>query len=162
MRYACIYIILFVLAAGCRSSHQRDTSYQEDIDTQETTTIVRTDSTTVETEREENTSSVTQVQEYSRTVDYRDDGSVSRVQEQWRSTGSVQLAQSSGRSSAVSVTREETKTERKELLRIRKTELKKSTSDTRLIQGWEWFFVASGILIVIAIIFYIRSRKMKI
>lgn len=158
IQFLCCCCLLFI-AFGCRNSRLERSTLSNVTDEQTTSTTTRADSTRIETSETDSVSTTTETDEFIRTTSYRDDGTIQAVQEHWRRSGSVQLAKSSGRSSTVRVTDTNVKVERRTLQKVDLNQLKKAKTDSRLIQGADWWCLLLGLLSVALIVIGIRKMK---
>lgn len=158
--YATIFIILCLV--GCRANRNVNRSVQEGSQTESAQSVSRKDSSTVVREFEDTSSRITNEVRYIRTTGYRSDGTIQFVQDEWRGSGSVELASGSGRTSEVSISEQHTNNTHKTITNKLETEQLKSFVDTRLIQGIEWLWVILAVVIVAGIICSIIIYKIRL
>ncbi len=138
--YVIILIILCFL--GCCSNRNVDRTMQEESKVEAVESTHSKDSSHVVREFEGSNTKITNEQRYIRTTQFNPDGSIRCLREEWRGTGSLELADGRGRSSAVSVSEQKSdSTYKKELKKIEFEKLK-SFTDTRPVQGFEWLWIA--------------------
>lgn len=156
-------IILLFIGTGCRSSRNTtDTSYSgqsKEAKTQVSSEKILLQSSMLATTR---TTTDTNIQEYFKTTVFNQDGSISELQELWRDTRRNELADSTGQRSDVSgiVRNDSTTTETDTDIEVK--QITRYNTDSRVVQGEEWLYVAciGGIVILIIILFtWPKKRK---
>lgn len=157
--HAFIYIILLILSGGCRSNRELNRSVEKESQTARYDTSTKLEHSGIEVQKQESSISLQNEVRNIRTVFYRDDGSISHIQEEQRTTGSVKLDDGSGRSSSFSMKEENDSTSTSENEKEKDIEREKKITDSRPVQGSEWIFVALGICLAIFIIRIILRKK---
>lgn len=159
--YVIVFFILCFLA--CRSNRNIDRTIQEGSKTETSKSIDRKDSSTVDTEYQESRTKVSNEVRFIRTTAYRPDGTIRSIQEECRGSGSTELVDGRGRSSENTVT--EIKNDSTAVTESKKDLKEKiqSSSDSRPIQGVEWFYIALGfgalVLVALAVSLIIKYRS---
>lgn len=98
---------------------------------------------------------------YLRITEFDVDGAIRRIQEQWRNRRSTNVADWNRQQESVSLSGSEKKVIEKDSSYTAIQETKHVQSDSRPVQGFEWFWIVlvSGILLAIAIYFIIKKKK---
>lgn len=160
--HALTLLIILLVSFGCRSSRNSiDTSVRESTNevTQESQTQkISLDKSLLATTR---TATQTNIDERIRITRYHPDGSISEVQEQWRTVGQTELADGTRSQSDVSGI-ETTKV--KHSVKKRTTDFSQKQlkySDSRAVQGWQEWGVITLICVAAIFIFYFIKRAKK-
>lgn len=154
---------LFALIA-CRSNKDMHKVSESASETETKASIQSKDSTVTTTNTRGRTSNITTEKQYIRTTWYRPDGTISAVQDSWWDSQRDELATHEIGSSSVSVAKQKADSTKKVNQKKLETEQLNAFTDSRPIQGSEWFGVIIGIsvvLILVAIILYTIYRKKK-
>lgn len=167
-RHASIYYIVIAVClgislGGCRTKKsiqktQVDTTVVEKVERHSDST--RTEQRTAERidiTRDENERS------YTRTTEFDSSGVVRKVSEEWRDRRSADVAVRDNASETISMTGSEKRVEETDSSYTVIQETKHIQSDSRPVQGFEWFWVIVGgaIILSIVIFFIIRKKKNK-
>lgn len=96
--------------------------------------------------------------EFSRTTDIDTAGNIRRVQETWRGTGRSELALLRDSSRTVSVTDSEIIVQDKDSVILYNEEETIHDSDSRPVQGFEWFWVVIGAGLLLLLIIFLCKR----
>lgn len=96
--------------------------------------------------------------EFSRTTDIDTAGNIRRVQETWRGSGRSELALLRDSSRTVSVTEEEILVQDKDSIILNEEEHTINDSDSRPVQGVEWFWVVIGAGLLLLLIIFLSKR----
>lgn len=154
MKYG-FYIVIWFFLLGCRSTRDSNRFTSIDTDVRKESQFAQKDSTVTEQSHRDSTATLSTTSEFLRTTTFRNDGTIHSLQEYWRNTGSTELSVSSGRQTNVSVTQQHASStideNKKEIV---KEEIK-TTTDTRPIQGFEWFWIV--VVIVAAVLFLLPT-----
>ncbi len=166
-RHVFIYCIILsvcfgVSLGGCRAKKSLEK-------TQEDTTIVERSERYSDSTRTEQRSTVRDdisraenERSYTRTTEYDSTGNVLRVSEEWRDRQSSDLAVRDHRQESVSITGSEKQVVETDSSYTVIQETKHVQSDSRPVQGFEWFWVILvGALILSSVIFVIIKNNKK-
>lgn len=96
--------------------------------------------------------------EFSRTTDIDTAGNIRRVQETWRGSGRSELALLRDSSRTVSVTDSEIIIQDTDSMILNEEEQTINDSDSRPVQGVEWFWVVIGAGLLLLLIIFLSKR----
>lgn len=161
MKHYAYTIIILLLFAACRSNRTVDHRTEGESNIEEGYTKSSTDDSRHETERTDTTHTIQNEVFFARTTEYNPDGTIRQVREEWRETGSSQLGTSRTRSSGVSLKKEEVTHHRKLDFKFTESLKELTKTDSRLIQGSEWFWVVFAGILLLLIGGVFAYRKLK-
>ena len=162
MRHYVIYIIicLFLCACGSRkqSSHAEYTERVSATQTQIGTETIQSQATdSFETSKSINTD----VSEYLKVTMFGDSGRISQIQETWRNTRSDELESGTRRASALSVAERKDSARSEQKGDVATAQDVKISTDTRAVQGVEWFYVILSLSAVVALVIAVIYSRLK-
>lgn len=162
-RYAFIFIFSLYVLTACRSNRTVDGTMETRSDAETSLSKQTHDSIASQTIRRDSTTKITTEKQYIRTTWYRPDGTIQKIQEERRGARQDELAISHTGSSDVSVKETQSDSISKTKEQTREAEHEDNTTDTRPVQGIEWFWIAIAISLVagIGLIAFFIYKKVK-
>lgn len=158
MKYA-VLILLSIVFVFCRSNRNLDRSVETHTEGASTVSSIQKDSAASQAHRRDSTSDITAERQYLRTIWYRPDGTIRKIQESGRETERARVAVSDTGSSDVHVSENKidstavTKAQSKEVVH------EDTDTDSRPVQGNEWGWLAGAFVLVIVIFGYIEYKR---
>lgn len=167
MRYGIIRIAVFALLVGvsfnsCRAKKDFERNTQISKRTERTERSVDSTRTSdIENEKTERIG-LTEDNFYIRTTEFDGEGRVRSISEAWRDRRHSDMANEERSKESVSLSGSEKEITETDTSTVIVDEISETTNDTRLVQGFEWFWaVASGVLILSLIIYQLINKKNK-
>ena len=160
MKYATVYIVIIIACLySCRTNKRTDSSYKAESEiTQETQTVAR-DSTAGKSQERDTSVRIAGEDKYIRVVDFDSLGRISSVREEWRNARSAELDVRDRRSSYVSVSTLQTDTFLHKLSKMENSLKTDFKSDSRPVQGLEWFWIIAVLVLAISGICICKFRS---
>ncbi len=157
--HAPILLILCVVFSACRSSRSLDSNVSELHQDESFYTRAESGNKTVESQYSDSVFKQRDENRYLRTLEFNPDGSIRSLSEEWRNIGSSELALSGGRSSETSdkkVKESEARNSENQFQEQKKETVK---TDSRPVQGSEWFWIIISLAAVGGVVLFIIKRK---
>lgn len=156
-----IAVLVLLLLTSCRSSKStsQNGSYAMAVERVER----RLDSIRIvesTTQRSEHSGSEAE-RVFSRVTEYDSTGTIRSVQETWRDRqlSNVSANERAGRAVSVANTDEHIFT--RDTVHVVVSETSQIKSDSRPVQGYEWFWIILSLVLIVAVILYIISNRIK-
>lgn len=156
------FVFIGLVCGGCRA--KRNISISENIVSKNEKIEVKKDTSRVEKKSQTHQSTKTNEEEnsYVRVTEYDSTGTViRRIQEEWRDIGRSQLSLLDRSRNNISLDGMSSITVSSDSSRIVSTENKETISDSRLVQGVEWFWVILVLVLIISVVIFIIIKKKK-
>lgn len=155
-----VVLILLLVCSGCRGLKVSSRNKTEASRTERVERSVESARTTeLEEQRTEHRGSKAE-RVFSRVIEYDTTGSIQRVSETWRDRRLSNVSAEERTARVVSITNSDELVSQKDTAHAIITETSHTKTDSRPVQGFEWFWVIlSSVLIIAGILIFTTKRK---